>query len=503
MGSPPRISVLVVDDDPDHRYLAQRRLERSGIEVRVAADADDALRAIGGVDLVLLDHRLPGTTGLDILPVIVGHGPSVVMVTGMGSEGLAVEAMRRGAVDYIVKDPSYLEILPQIVQRAWTHHDLVRRAGELERIGLMVTSASARPEVFAEVVEGARRLLRADGCALFVLAESGLVQEATAGEQVGDRARLLSDARQLLASPHRSFDGEGRMLVPVPPAEETPLGVLAVLTNERRSFEPEERRLAVALAGYAGIALGSLRRLELERSLVAELQHTLDLRRELMASVSHELRTPLTCITGFAETLRVHWPGLSDQDRQTFVDKICHHSSELGDLVERLLDFSEVEAGRVSVGIQDVDLRTEVEATVVALGPLVEGRSVEVDVQATTVTADSVLLRRTLTNLLSNAVKYSERGSPIAVRAAVEGGVARIEVADRGMGLTDEEAARAFDPFWRATHVATNSMRGTGLGLALVKEYVRVMGGDVSVESEIGQGSRFIFTLPLPQPLSV
>jgi signal transduction histidine kinase len=336
-----------------------------------------------------------------------------------------------------------------------------------------------------------------------VLAESGLVQEATAGEHIGDRDRLLSDARQLLASPHRSFDGEGRMLVPVPPAEETPLGVLAVLTRDPRTFEPEERRLAVALAGYAGIALGSLRRLELERSLVGELQHTLDLRRELMASVSHELRTPLTCVTGFAETLRVHWRGLSDEERQTFVDKICHHSSELGDLVERLLDFSEVEAGRVSVGIQDIDLRSEVEATVLALGPLVEGRQVEVDVQAATVTADSVLLRRTLTNLLSNAVKYSDRGTPIAVRATVAGGVARVEVADRGMGLTDEEAARAFDPFWRATHVATNSMRGTGLGLALVKEYVRVMGGDVTVESEIGQGSRFIFTLPLPHSLSV
>jgi two-component system, OmpR family, sensor histidine kinase KdpD len=379
----------------------------------------------------------------------------------------------------------------------------VRRAGELERIGLMVTSASARPEVFAEVVDGARRLLRADGCALFVLAESGLVQEATAGEHIGDRDRLFSEARQLLASPHRNFDGEGRMLVPVPPAEETPLGVLAVLTRDPRTFEPEERRLAVALAGYAGIALGGLRRLELERSLVAQLQHTLDLRRELMASVSHELRTPLTCVTGFAETLRVHWAALSEEERLTFVDKICHHSSELGDLVESLLDFSEVEAGRVSVGIQDIDLRNEVEATVLALDPLVQGRTVEVDVQATKVTADSVLLRRTLTNLLSNAVKYSERGTPIAVRAFVEGGVVRVEVSDRGMGLTDEEAARAFDPFWRATHVATNSMRGTGLGLALVKEYVRVMGGHVSVESEVGRGSTFIFTLPLPQSLSV
>jgi signal transduction histidine kinase len=505
VGAPAGVRVLVVDDDPDHRFLAERRLERAGFEVRMAGNADEALVQVevGSVDLVILDHRLPGMSGLDLLPMIAERGPSVVMVTGMGSEGLAVEAMRRGAVDYIVKDESYLDVLADVAWRAWLHHDLVRRAGELERIGLLVTSASARPEVFAEVVEGARRLLRADGCILFVLAEAGLVQEATAGTHFGDRDIVLSDARQLLAAPHKTIEGEGRLLVSVPPSEETPLGVLSVLRREPSGFDPEERRLARALASYAGIALGNLRRLDLERALVSELQHMLDLRRELMASVSHELRTPLTCVSGFAETLRVHWEALADDERLMFVDKICHHSNELADLVERLLDFSSVEAGRLSAGIESIDLRTEIEATVTALGPLIGARPLEIDIRASSVLADSVLLRRTLTNLLSNAVKYSEPGTPIAVRGVEVGGVARVEVSDRGTGLTAEEADRAFDPFWRASRVATNSLRGTGLGLALVKEYVRVMGGDVSVDSEPGQGSTFFFTLPLPESLRV
>jgi signal transduction histidine kinase len=421
------------------------------------------------------------------------------MVTGMGSEGLAVEAMRRGAVDYIVKDESYLDILAEVVWRAWLHHDLVRRAGELERIGLLVTSATARPEAFAEVVEGARRLLRADGCALFVMAEAGLVQEATSGSYFGDRDRVLAEARRLLAAPQKTVESPGRLLVPVPPSDETPLGVLAVLTREPRRFEPEEKRLAVALASYAGITLGNLRRLELERALVAELQHMLDLRRDLMASVSHELRTPLTCVSGFGETLRAHWGALSDEERLMFVDKICHHSNELGDLVERLLDFSQVEAGQLSAGIHCVDLSAEIEATVMALGPLVGERPLEIDIRAPGAMADSVLLRRTLTNLLSNAVKYSDPGTPIVVRGSAVGGVVRIEVADEGTGLTAEEADRAFDPFWRSSRVATHSLRGTGLGLALVKEYVRVMGGDVTVESEPGRGSTFAFTLPLPE----
>jgi signal transduction histidine kinase len=353
------------------------------------------------------------------------------------------------------------------------------------------------------VVEGARRLLRADGCALFVLAEGGLVQEATAGANLGDRVRLLSDARRLLAAPATVFDDDGRLFVPVPPDDETPLGVLAVLRGDDRPFAPEERRLATALAGYAGIALANLRRLELERALVGELQQMLDLRRDIMASVSHELRTPLTCVSGFAETLKAHWSGLDDDERLVFVDKICHHSNELADLVEHLLDFSQLEAGRVTLGIACVDLRDEVEATVAALGPLVHGRPVDINVPSTPVMADSVLLRRTLTNLLSNAVKYSEPGTPIVVSASADSGVARIEISDHGMGLTREEAARAFDQFWRAARVATNNLRGTGLGLALVKDYVRAMGGEVSVESELGQGSTFGFTLPLPESLPV
>ncbi len=500
---PAGVRVLVVDDDPDHRFLARRRLELAGFVVCLAGNAEEALALVDSVDLVVLDYRLPGTTGLDLLPVLADRGPSVVMATGMGSEGLAVEAMRRGAVDYIVKDESYLDIVADVVWRAWFHHDLVRRVGELERIGLLVTSASARPEVFAEVVDGARRLLRADACALFVLTDAGLVQEATAGDHLGDRRRLLAAARRLLANPDAAVDEDGRLLVPVPPAEETPMGVLAVVTRQARAFAPEERRLAVVLASHAGIALGSIRRLELERSLVDDLQQMLDLRRELMANVSHELRTPLTCVSGFAETLRVHWDSLSDADRLEFVGKICHHSAELGDLVERLLDFSRVEAGRLSAGIESVDLGTEVDETVASLGPLVDGRAIDIDVPPTLVMADSALLRRTLTNLLSNAVKYSDPGTPIAVRGWADDGMAHVEVSDHGHGLTREDAERAFDPFWRASHVVNNTLRGTGLGLALVKEYVRVMGGDVSVDSEPGRGSTFGFTLPLPEFLPV
>jgi signal transduction histidine kinase len=113
------------------------------------------------------------------------------------------------------------------------------------------------------------------------------------------------------------------------------------------------------------------------------------------------------------------------------------------------------------------------------------------------VTADPTLLRRALTNLLSNAAKYSAAGTRVAVRAVVDSGRARIEVSDEGLGMTVHEAARAFEPFWRGGGPTTRATRGTGLGLALVNEYLRAMGGSCGVTTAPGHGSTFYFALPI------
>ena len=495
----PAIRVLVVDDDPDHRALARRRLTDAGIDVAVAADAADALEQLAGVDLVLLDYRLPGMSGLDALAAIrEREGPSVVMLTGMGSESVAVEAMRAGAVDYVVKDGAYLRTLPQIVERAWRTHDLTRRAGELQRVALLVTSAAEREDIFAGITEGARRLLGAETCALFVAGGEGLALEAVAGELPKDEAALRGAAAVALA--RRAVpveEGETRqLLVPLPSREGEALGVLAVLTDHARVYVPGELELARTFASFAGLALANLQQHELEQSLVAELQEMLDLRRELVASVSHELRTPLTCISGFAGTLDRLWDSLSEADRRRFVDRIRHHGTELTELVEGLLDFSAAEAGRLSAHVTDIDLKREVEAAVDEVAPLLAGRPLTVECGDHRVSADPTLLRRAVWNLLSNAVKYSEGGTPIGVRTTVDGGKVCVEVTDRGVGLGPAEAAHAFEPFWRA-QPGTSRTRGTGIGLALVRDYVVLMGGDVGVRSQPGVGSTFWFTLPL------
>jgi signal transduction histidine kinase len=494
------VSILVVEDNDDHRMLIERRLSDAGYRVRTAGSGAEAIEMLEGTDIVLLDYRLPGMTGLEALEAIrqVG-GPSVVMVTGMGSESIAVEAMRAGAIDYVVKDSQYLQSMPQIVERAWRHHDLARRAEELQRLALLVTSASDRDTTFHAVVNGARRLLRADTAALFVAGTDGLALEAVDGAAISDVASVQSATAEMLAkgeevTGHVGGDGT-RLLVALPARDGGPLGALALLSDVQRYHPPEEVSLAATFASFAGMALANLHRLQLEQELVTELRSMLELRQEFVAGVSHELRTPLTCINGFSSTLAAHWDAIGEEDRRDFVEKIRHHGDELEGLVERFLDYASLEAGRLQANPIKLDIRDEVESALDYLAPLVDGRQVNITGEHLLVHADPSLVRSTLSNLISNAVKYSESGSPVDVAVVDTGASATIEVTDHGIGLADDEAERVFDAFWRARR-GVHRLRGTGIGLALVKEYVRLMGGSVTVRSVPDVGSTFSFTLP-------
>ena len=138
------------------------------------------------------------------------------------------------------------------------------------------------------------------------------------------------------------------------------------------------------------------------------------------------------------------------------------------------------------------------EKTVADLEPLTTGRPIEVHVASVEVLADPNLLHRVLANLISNALKASASDTKVTLRSVAEDSSSvRIEVEDEGRGLSSEDAARVFDPFWRSRGTVKAAQRGPGIGLTLVKEYVRSMGGDVGVRSELGVGSTFFFTLPL------
>jgi CheY-like chemotaxis protein len=331
--------VLVVDDDKDQRFLLERALTRAGHEVRTAADGAEALDRLAGVDLVLLDYRLPDMSGIDVLRSLSRRtGPAVVMVTAEGNEDVAVEAMRVGAVDYLVKARTYIEDLPGVVERALRHRDVARRARELQRLAVVVHSAMDRSAMCAEIVQGARELLRAGSAGVFVATADGEVQMA-AGDSRGSAAmaaRVAALVREV-GGRQRTAASSGSLLVPLPRGEGLPVGALAVWDREQRTATPEEVELAETFAAFAATALGSAARLDLERAAVAELQEALDYRGRVAQALAEELRTPLSCVVGFAETLLAEWDVLDDEVRQACIRSMCSNALELRTLVERLL----------------------------------------------------------------------------------------------------------------------------------------------------------------------
>lgn len=494
-----RFSVLVVDDEPDHRFLIENRLRSEGIHVESVGSGDAALARLDGIDLVLLDYVLPGRSGLETLRSIREmNGPSVILVTAMGSESIAIEAMRAGAVDYLIKDQRYLQALPQVVERAWRAHDLARKAREMQRLALLVSSAADRETVFAEIVSGARSLLRAEACQLYLAHGDGLALKESAGRTSLDE-QVIRDVAVSSLSGGQAARGEvaarSSLMVPVRAADGSALGVLAVVAEQGAAFVDEEADLAVTFASFCGLALGHLKQLELERAVATELQEMLELRRELVAAVSHELRTPLTCILGFASTLDNHWDELAEDARHDFVAKVRKHGLELAELVDGLLDFASTEAGRLQAANTAIDAHQVAGDLLNQLSPILAEREVTLSGQSAPAVGDPILVARALSNLLSNAVKYSQAGSPIEVSVVPEGEMVRVSVKDAGIGMSPEEAERAFEPFWRAGRGITRK-RGTGIGLGLVRDYVRIMGGTVSVVSAPGAGSTFSFTLP-------
>lgn len=234
--------------------------------------------------------------------------------------------------------------------------------------------------------------------------------------------------------------------------------------------------------------------LDAERAAAEQLR-TLDaLKDEFLSIVSHELRTPLTSIAGFAELILTQ--DLDEETHRTLLERIRVNAGEMGRMVEQLLAYSRLEAGRVEVSLGEVDLAEAISDILTNQSGGLANHEVRVDIEpGLTAFADPTALERVLGNLLSNAAKFSDEGEPITVAARRQDGEVLLSVSDRGVGIAPEEQGRVFERFYQAS-APTRSVKGTGIGLSIAVRYVELQGGRIWVESEVGKGSTFNFTLP-------
>lgn len=236
---------------------------------------------------------------------------------------------------------------------------------------------------------------------------------------------------------------------------------------------------------------------------VTQLQRLEGIRRQFVSNVSHELKTPLTAIRGYVETL-LDAQDLDQATRQRFLERIRIQTARLSALVTDLLSLSRIEAGEDAVERRPLDLRVPVMEATRALRSAAEAREVrllfDLPEHPVIVVGEEESLRQAFSNLIDNAIKYSDERGRVEIELRVEGQRAVVVVADQGVGIEPHQLDRIFERFYRVDRARSRDLGGTGLGLAIVKNVAQAMGGEVSVTSGPGEGSRFEMSLPLAEP---
>ncbi|MGH7726144.1 MAG: ATP-binding protein [Candidatus Eiseniibacteriota bacterium] len=545
--------ILVVDDEAAVADVFRDFLVlMGGHEVETRASGQAALEAFDAFDpdVVLTDLNLhKDMSGLDLMRSLKAKNPDVpvILVTGQVSMASAIAALREGAYDYITK-PCDLEELGQLLWRALgsrrlteTNRNLMREltvANEIlqrheselrERIHVATWRMRTLFELSKEIAqdlglefrsrvicEKARQITGGSRAALFLVAqEEGPIRARAVAGLEGELPLLsflpgegLNGVVAVQQTPVRrggrgfqadlampslvEGDPEGLLIVPLI-ADGRVVGTLTVL-GKNGGFSQDDEDILALFASSAAIALSN--------SMLYEQTLELDrLKSDFVAVVSHELRTPLAVVIGNLELLtdQRYWQLAPQQDQ--FLKAATTNSYRLLHLINDILDFSKLESATLPMTRSPNALGEVIRAAAENLTRLFEERELnlklEVPDQLPLAEMDEQRISQVLTNLVSNAIKFSPPGAPVEIRVTQDGAFARVSVRDFGEGIRREDMPRLFRKFSQLDSKSTRRVGGTGLGLAICKGIVEAHGGTIWAESEPGQGSTFIFTLPL------
>lgn len=262
-----------------------------------------------------------------------------------------------------------------------------------------------------------------------------------------------------------------------------------------RQGEERFRRLNAELERFsAELARGNVE-LELQNRAI---QRANEQKARFLATMSHELRTPMNAVIGFVDLLSEESAGPLTGKQKRFLGHVRTAGEHLLRLVENILDYSRIEAGRLQLNCQEFEARTLIQEVVAGISQIDRGKQVKVSIdvpQDFKVYADRQRFRQILYNLASNAVKFTPRGGQVTISADRDKSFTYISVCDTGVGIAPDQLAPVFQEFHQARSPERN--KGAGLGLAITQRLVQAHGGSISVDSKVGEGSCFTFSLPL------
>jgi len=279
------------------------------------------------------------------------------------------------------------------------------------------------------------------------------------------------------------------------------MGPVMLMDNQLRQIASGDfsKRVDVLNRDELGTLADNLNRMNIElRSLYQQIEAASRHKSEFLASASHELRTPLNAIIGFSAMLKKRMFGDLNEKQAEYVDDIYTSGNHLLSLINDLLDLAKVESGRIELDVKQFDLPSALENSIMLVRERANRHGILIDLaidgRLGSFLGDERKLKQIMLNLLSNAVKFTPDGGRIDVKANPAGGGVQISVSDTGVGIKPEDQQAVFEEF-RQVGDDSHKREGTGLGLTLTKKLVELHGGRIRVESKVGKGSTFTFTL--------